>query len=362
VSQIPETIPEIGSASQQPRKNPLFDPAQYRDLTSEDYFVWTRIDGATSIRQIILETGFSATRAIAILRRLRLSGAFLMPGEEPQTPPERPIGGPAPSAQGTIRPGAPVKIPQPLLDLTPEERAALAEQVDLSEEDKRAVIRVLRKVERGTFFDLLGVDENTDRRTLKREYFKLSKQFHPDRYYGKNTGSFGPWLSRIFEAVSRAYAVLDDPNKRAEYQGRLSVAAGRPAVRRSQTHEEHAAELFERGCAFEVAGNYVEALKLFAAVTRIDTKPQYIRRAARCALQARELSLAEEYAKKAAGLAPTDPSSARLLATVLRAVGKLREAEATLERALSLSPGNDILLRELEADLRQVRDELSVRR
>lgn len=363
---IPSDIPGIGSTSLQPRPNPGFDPMKH-GLTSDDYFVFSRMDGQTSLRDVILETGFAPERAIGIIGRLRQMGAFLLPGEaEPPRP------GQQPSARGTVRikpiarpepppepPPEPAKKPTsgPLF-LTAEEELAMAEDVVLDDGDKREVFRLMRLIDKGDYFGLFGVAESVDRKTLKRAYFTLSKRFHPDRYYRKNTGSFGPLLSRIFETASRAFETLSDDRRRAEYlraqRGELAPA---PAPR-AQTREEHAAELFARGCQLEARGKHEEALQMLGAVVRQHPLPRYLARAARCALAASQLNLAEEYAKKAAELEADDPSYARLLASVYRAAGKLRLAEQLLEHALSLNTDNDMLVGELRADLADVRSKI----
>ena len=83
MSVIPQEIPDFGSAQLAPRQNPRFSPDAA--FTSEDYFVWSRLDGRTSLRDIILMVGLGTERAIHILRKLRSRGAVLLPGETPET-------------------------------------------------------------------------------------------------------------------------------------------------------------------------------------------------------------------------------------------------------------------------------------
>jgi Flp pilus assembly protein TadD len=96
-------------------------------------------------------------------------------------------------------------------------------------------------------------------------------------------------------------------------------------------------------------------MKLFAAAVRVDSQPRYLRRAASCALAAGQPKSAVEYAKKAHALAPSDPSSARLLAAAFRSAGKLSDAEDLLVMAMALKSENDVLTSELRNDLAEVR-------
>jgi tetratricopeptide (TPR) repeat protein len=185
-------------------------------------------------------------------------------------------------------------------------------------------------------------------RELKRAYFKLSKEIHPDRYFGQRLGGFAERLPAVFEALSRAYARLTSPDRP---RGDAQVSRGE----QPQTPQEYAAELFERACQLEVGGDHLDAMKLFAAAVRVDAQPRYLRRAASCALAAGQPKTAVEYAKKAHSLAPSDPSSARLLAAAFRAAGKLSDAEELLILAMALKSENDVLASELRHDLAEVR-------
>src|SRR5690606_33912848 len=102
-------------------------------------------------------------------------------------------------------------------------------------------------------------------------------------------------------------------------------------------------------------GDLAEAVKVFAAVLRLDPRPRWARRAALCCLAAGDLGAAEAHARHAAGQRPDDPSYGRVLAEVLRATGQLDEAEAVLVRALDLAIDSDVLARELETELATVR-------
>jgi tetratricopeptide (TPR) repeat protein len=194
---------------------------------------------------------------------------------------------------------------------------------------------------------MLGVPRGSETKVLKRAYFSLSKDIHPDRFFGKQLGSFADRLAAVFEAVSRAYAKLTNPDK--------TTGAHQRIAEQPQTPQEYASELFDRACGLEVTGEALEAMKLFAAAVRIDPQTRYLRRATSCALAAGQPKTALEYAKKAQTQAPDDPSAARLLASAFRAAGKLSDAEEVLVMAMALKSENDALAFELRNDLAEVR-------
>lgn len=458
------------------RVSPGFDPLKAK-VGPDEYFVLSRIDGAMTLRDVLLSTGLPIERGIAIVLKLRSIGALLLPGETsapvpaaapPKPTPPRPASstpvapmtpprgvpvttdiGRAPTIQVTPAEGMPAMTPPgratpphgtpaiartstpvtpmpiskmparpappPPADLEPPtiprsvldpgtvrgmpnvsrtpatgirqvpptadmntvdgptvrrapsadinvvlpnptdaERAALAEPGDLGPDDRVRILAMARLLDARDPWALLGVPHGADAKVLKRAYFQLSKDIHPDRYYGRQLGSFADRLSAVFEAVSRAYAKLTQPDKARATGAHVAVNAEQP-----QTPQEYAAELFERACGLEVSGDAMGAMKLFAAAVRIDGQTRYLRRAASCALAANQPKTAVEYAKKAQSQAPNDASAARLLAQAFRAAGKLADAEEVLVMAMAIKSENDVLTKELRHELAEVRREMA---
>lgn len=433
---VPAEIPGIGSTAQKLRVSPGFDPLR-AGVGPEEYFVMSRIDGATTLRDVIVTTGLPLGQAIAIVTRLRTLGALLLPDEMPRTitpsvsftPPGagRPSSSPAitpppagppaaaPSSSAPVSrtsrssssspaitlppagPAAPVAAagtapppagraavysepprrastapggiraateppvrpePPPVtaipLDTTlpdPDdlELAILAADLEVTEAERRTILAMARRIGSDPW-TILGVAKGADPGALKKVYFRLSKEVHPDRHYGKRLGPLAPVLSNVFESVSRAYTTLTEAKKQRTRPSNASSP---------QAPGEHAVELFDRGCAAEVSGDLPTALQLFAASLRVDPQLRVFRRGASCALAAQQPKLALEYAKKAQTLAPEDPSNARLLARAFRANSELSAAEEVLVFALALPIDNDVLMGELRADLALVRKQLT---
>jgi hypothetical protein len=371
VSAVPAEIAGIGSTQQKLRVSPGFDPLKAA-VGPEEYFVLSRIDGKQTLRDVLLTTGLPVERAITIVTRLRSIGALLLPSEtapaasaqpKPPRPPTQPVlptTGRVPTQPQVLRRASTGTVPPPvwkpthdlsLANATPAEVAALAEDVELSEPDRRLILAIARLVDSRDPHAILGVPNGADARELKRAYFLLSKEIHPDRYYGKRLGSFTQKLPLVFEATSRAYARLTGTTDRA--RGTPSHAT--TSTDHPQTPQEYAGELFDRACQLEVTGDAMGAMKLFAAAVRVDPQIRYLRRATSCALAAGQPKSALEYAKKAHTMAPNDPSSARLLAAAFRAAGKLADAEEVLVMAMAIKSENDSLTAELRNDLAEVR-------
>lgn len=354
MSGIPKEIPDLGDAGQKVRQNPSFVPGA--GFGTDDYFVWSRCDGTASLHDIILMVGFPTTKSVEILSKLRQLGAVLLPGETKPPPGlgvQAASGQPAPKPTAAPKPSEPNPTPPPTLDdPTEEEARALELDVAISKEERIRILQYRRRIGAATLFELLEIEEEeADKRSIKRAYFRLSKEFHPDRHYGKDIGPFTVWLSDVFKAVTNAFNVLGDRKKRARYEAELRGDSG---LEKPQTKEEHAHALFQNACDAELRGDTKQALKFFAASIRMDERPRVLRRAAMCAVQAHELSVAEEYAKKAAHLSAKDASYLRTLADVYRAGRRFHEAREVLEQALELDTENDVLFTELKSDLAAV--------
>src|SRR5262249_19566666 len=103
------------------------------------------------------------------------------------------------------------------------DEALLLEPCDLSDEIKRAILIKQTAVKRAaTLYDILEIEPAADKKTIKRNYFKLSKDYHPDRYYGKKLGSFQARLAEIFEQMAKAFDILGDDVKREQYEAELA--------------------------------------------------------------------------------------------------------------------------------------------
>ncbi len=354
---MPADIAGIGPTSLKLRVSPGFDPLKAA-VGPDEYFLLSRIDGNLSIREVLLNSGLPVDRGISIVTRLRSIGALLLPGESatpaPASVPAAPGGTRPPpprSAAGTARHKDDLAHDLRLSNPTPEELAALAELSELDDGERRLILTLERMLQKQDPYMLLGVSQGADAKTLKRAYFLLSKEIHPDRYYGKKLGSFATRMSHVFEQTSRAYAQLTTPDK-----GRGTGSSSTLRTNEQpQTPQEYASELFERACQLEIGGDPMGAMKLFAACVRMDPQIKFLRRATSCALAAGQPRSAVEYAKKAHSLAPNDVSSARLLANAFRHAGKLSDAEEVLLMAMAMKNENDVLTIELKNDLAEVR-------
>lgn len=66
-------------------------------------------------------------------------------------------------------------------------------------------------------YQLLGVTADVEGAVVRRAYLERSKRFHPDAWYRRDLGEFGPLLTKWFQRMVVAYEVLSDEETRAAY-------------------------------------------------------------------------------------------------------------------------------------------------
>ncbi len=127
--------------------------------------------------------------------------------------------------------------------------AGANERVDLTEEEQKRILCFYATLETLTYHELLQVERSAAEQAIKRAYFRVSRDFHPDRYFRRELGPFKDKIEAIFKKLNKAYEVLSDAEKRKEYEATLSkqtasaalkadLEAERAAARQQQKTEE----------------------------------------------------------------------------------------------------------------------------
>lgn len=72
------------------------------------------------------------------------------------------------------------------------------------------------------YFAILGVVRDADDREIKRAYFRLAKEFHPDRLYNHAERTVVKHADKLFALINKAYTELKAPESRKAYAQRLT--------------------------------------------------------------------------------------------------------------------------------------------
>jgi len=106
--------------------------------------------------------------------------------------------------------------------------------LDLRPDQIAAIEDVYAGIEDKTFYEILLLPRNAELRAVKRAYYRLSKEYHPDKFYRKNIGDYKEKLETIFNKVTEAYRTLSDDDARKDYDALVLGKSGRDVASSSE--------------------------------------------------------------------------------------------------------------------------------
>jgi tetratricopeptide (TPR) repeat protein len=217
-----------------PRLAPDWDPAAC-SLSPAEGFLLSRIDGETPWELLLEIGGLPPEEVEQHLLRWLSEGMLIL--AETRDLPQREAAAGRPPEEG------------------PE--GAIDPHLDLSVEMQRRVLEFESSLDR-PYHELLGVERDADERAIKRAYFVLSRQFHPDRYFRHDIGDFAQRLERVFKKLVEAYELLSDPATRAEIERSLGQAPPGPPAEATPPDDEsaHARASAQPGAADELRRHF----------------------------------------------------------------------------------------------------------
>ncbi len=199
-----------------------------------------------------------------------------------------------------------------------------------------------------TYYDILGVDIKAEADELKRAYFYLAKNFHPDRYHSEG-GENLRRIQKAFTELAQAHETLKNPETREIYDYRMrkeiadrekQTATGNTG--QSQIQADQAAQNFETGFSLLMDGENESSLPFLARAVHFAP-----RNARYHAYYGKALSTDEKQRHKAENemqtalkLDPGNPTFRILLAEFFVHYNLLKRAEGELTRLLEVFPSN----------------------
>jgi hypothetical protein len=256
-------IAGLGPSTERPRLNTAIDLTKHK-LSPTEGFILSRVDGRSNYDEICMVSGLGREETLRILRDLKHARLILGPGEvavaasrkgtragHPPASEAAPDAGKSgsaraaeaapPRSQATTKPAAagPMSADKPRVKaaepagsragekarrppMGPLERlddgsevaaGDVVEWPDAPLELKARIVRLHRRLRKLSAWDLLGVGKDADGATVKRAFAAASKELHPDRYFGKNLGSFKAKLVAIFSRLTEAMQEIEESRK-----------------------------------------------------------------------------------------------------------------------------------------------------
>jgi tetratricopeptide (TPR) repeat protein len=214
----------------------------------------------------------------------------------------------------------------------------------------------LEELKGKSWFDVLGVSHTAEPSEIKRAYFKLAKQYHPDRYFEAATRTHNRSAEALFALISRAWDELRDDAKRATYRGYIERGTS------EEEELERAREIlrseveFQKGQILVKRRSYDEAIKHFeTAIEMHPDEPEYHIYVSWCRFvlaggqpgpQAKE---SIETLRTALAQTKKHAEGWFFLGRMLKIVGDTQSARAAFEQVLKFDPQHREAPRELRA-------------
>jgi len=226
-------------------------PLHELPLSPTEYFVLSRLDAPVRVGDVLKACGLAPAEAEAALVKLIHLGAakLLEPLAAPRPRSPTPTGplaerrrqtlvaqlaaarsrhdvpeiaaSPPPAhdaatevAQATPAPGRSAPPPWPRVHAgDPRVDAALA----ISVEEQQRILALVDRLEDLSPFEMLGMWPTHDMRAIRRAYHEVSRDFHPDSYFGQVVGPYHGHLAALFRRATQAQEALRTADVRAPY-------------------------------------------------------------------------------------------------------------------------------------------------
>jgi len=213
---MPERIADLGFESDVPVRVEGGPDVTNSGLSTQQYFALSRIDGNTTLKALVSYIGLGWQEAVECIRALNDAGFIELPNRErPQEAetPSKPPQAIARTASGEF------VVPDwsTPLSVFPFTKEDMEDENALSTDMRKLVIYYHHHLEEVSYYDLFQISEGASIRELTDSYYRLSKLFHPDRWFRKELGVMEVRVRAVFRWINKAYRTLSKAPRRKEY-------------------------------------------------------------------------------------------------------------------------------------------------
>lgn len=233
------------------------------------------------------------------------------------------------------------------------------EQKSKDENEKAAELGVQNYIKRiknaATYYEMFDVSAKAEVSEIKKSYFALAKNFHPDLFHKKVEPEVLQDIQDAFTEIAQAYETLKEEEAREVYDFKLRKVIQKLEEEKdgssdtltkedldSTNNETRAAESFEKGYSLLTKGDIHNALPLLGrAVNLEDDDAQYHAFYGKALSNEKETHhKAETELRKAVELEPENEEYRLMLAELFIDIGLKVRAKGELSRLLKIAPNN----------------------
>ncbi|OGD22382.1 MAG: hypothetical protein A2W03_15545 [Candidatus Aminicenantes bacterium RBG_16_63_16] len=214
-----------------------------------------------------------------------------------------------------------------------------------SEAQFQEVLAFREKLPEMNYYQILNVSKTAGEEEIKKAYFQLARQFHPDRFDRSLPANYRVQVEDVFDKITKAYRTLTSREGRRDYDGKLTTGGEdkpKDSLAKADTKFRQAITLFGQG-------RYEDAMSLLEEVVRLNRNKggYYLLLAMTESRMPDYHKKAEEHFLKAIELEPWNPEGFVGLGMLYKKVGMTTKATRQFEKALELDGEHEAALHEL---------------
>lgn len=181
-----------------------------------------------------------------------------------------------------------------------------------------------------SYYIILGVSQNASREQIRDRFLTLARERHPDRFQGDSKRQ----AEEDFQAITEAFNVLSNPERRRQHDLELSQPKGGEGQKADR--KQVAKVYLSRGVKAYRDKNYLDAADNFDRATREDpdNAQAWHHLARACSHQRRWLSRAGQAIAKACELEPMNAEYHRVAGQIFEKAGVTSRAVQSYKNAI----------------------------
>ncbi|HEY7700434.1 MAG TPA: DUF4388 domain-containing protein [Vicinamibacteria bacterium] len=360
----------------QTTEDPLLLYQKMSTLSGSEYFIFSRVDGLSSMADILSISPLGEEQTLRCLYGLMSAGVIepkggiaplaVEPTKQVPSPTPHPTraAAPEPPPAATYRPPPPspppprVEIPRPATQAARTGRPKNEPPVEPSGPSpeevavREDIVEKHASLREATAYDLLGITITANDQEVKKAYYAMAKKYHPDRHHSPYLRDVHGLLEELFGKITDAYQMLSSPLERNRYDAKIRAEgpAAVAAVGGTHTSEEAnesarrraAEERFKEGKRHFDEMHFFDAIQCLREAVRLAPKKDYHKLLGQALMKnPKWLREAEEQFRLALKMDQFDAECYMGLGDIYESEGMSTRAQKMYDQAATYDPENE---------------------
>lgn len=220
---------------------------------------------------------------------------------------------------------------------------------EIDPEFTRMIENVHGSMKKKNYYEVLGLPLTSSTEDIKKAFFRLTKEFHPDRHFMIQSEDIKKKLNEIFSRITEAYNTLSHNQSKIDYDMTLVKESKKMPVHQELSKQERAEQAYHEGREKMLHGDDIKAEQLFAQAAYLDNKKsEYLYYQGLILNRLNKYNEAARVLERAARLDQKQPHYYVALGNAFHALGFSLRARSSYERALALDPTNEGAIKGIE--------------